>query len=207
MLGLGKTNHSQADSRARCPRCQGQGNDRQAGQCHRMDTALSSLQQPRRQSNLWLLADYAEKLEVRLVIEPMSRFRNHLINTSKQAVQLAEMAGHHNVMINLDTFHMITEERDYGAAITCTSSRLWGIHACENDRGAPGGGLVPWPTVFESLQKVAGPVRVMLETYRTGPEGFGFERGIFQDLCPKPEEFVEKGIGYLKSVVDQIRNV
>jgi D-psicose/D-tagatose/L-ribulose 3-epimerase len=157
--------------------------------------------------NLWLLADYAEKLEVRLVIEPMSRFRNHLINTSKQAVQLAEMAGHHNVMINLDTFHMITEERDYGAAITCTSSRLWGIHACENDRGAPGGGLVPWPTVFESLQKVAGPVRVMLETYRTGPEGFGFERGIFQDLCPKPEEFVEKGIGYLKSVVDQIRNV
>ena len=41
------------------------------------------------------------------------------------------------------------------------------------------------------------PVRLMLETYRTGPEGFGYERGIFQDLCPDPDAFVRQGLAFL----------
>ena len=154
---------------------------------------------PRAAENLRVLAEYGAGLGVLLVIEPMSRFRNHLINTSRQAVQLAEMTGHANVFINLDTYHMITEERDYGAAIRLAASRLWGVHACENDRGVPGGGLVPWTVVFAALREVDGPVRLVMETYRTGPDGFGFERGIFQNLCPDPEEFVKQGVRFLKS--------
>jgi D-psicose/D-tagatose/L-ribulose 3-epimerase len=153
---------------------------------------------PRAAENLRVLAEYADGLGVRLAIEPMSRFRNHLANTSRQVVQLAELAGHPNLFINLDTYHMITEERDYGAAIRLAASRLWGIHACENDRGVPGGGLVPWPAVFAALSEVGGPVRLLLETYRTGPDGFGFERGIFQDLCPDPKEFVKRGVRFLR---------
>lgn len=150
--------------------------------------------------NLNLLAEYAGRLDVRLVIEPMSRFRNHLINTARQAFQLSEMTGHPNISINLDTFHLVTEERDYGAAIRCAAPRLWGLHACENDRGVPGGGLVPWQEVFDALHETAGPVRLMLETYRTGTDGFGFERGIFQNLCPDPEAFVKQGISFLKGL-------
>jgi D-psicose/D-tagatose/L-ribulose 3-epimerase len=153
---------------------------------------------PRAAENLHVLAKHAAGLGVRLVIEPTSRFRNHLVNTSRQAVQLAELAGHSNLSINLDTYHMITEERDYGAAIRRAASRLWGVHACENDRGVPGGGLVPWPAVFAALREVDGPVRFLLETYRTGPDGFGFERGIFRDLCPDPEAFIRQGVAFLK---------
>lgn len=154
---------------------------------------------PRAAENLRLLAEHAAGLGVRLVIEPMSRFRNHLVNTSGQAMRLADMAGHPNLSINLDTYHMITEERDYGAAIRRAASRLWGVHACESDRGVPGGGLVPWPAVFAALREVDGPVRLLFETYRTGPDGFGFERGIFQDLCPDPEAFVRQGLAFLKA--------
>ncbi len=153
---------------------------------------------PRAAENLRILAEHAAGLGVRLVIEPMSRFRNHLVNTSRRVVQLAELAGHVNLFINLDTFHMITEERDYGAAIRCAGSRLWGIHACENDRGVPGGGLVPWPVVFAALGEQNGPVRLLMETYRTGPHGFGFERGVFGDVCPEPEAFVRQGLAFLK---------
>ena len=159
---------------------------------------------PRAAENLHILANYAASLDVRLVIEPMSRFRNHLINTSRQAVQLAEMADHPNLSINLDTYHMITEERDYGAAIQCAASRLWGIHACENDRGVPGGGIVPWPAVFTALRDVNSRVLLLMETYRTGPDGFGFERGIFQNLCPAPELFVKQGVRFLQ---EQARKV
>lgn len=147
--------------------------------------------------NLHLLAGFANDLNVKLVIEPMSRFRNHLINTARQASELANLADHPNLFINLDTYHMITEERDYGGAIRSASSRLWGIHACENDRGVPGGGLVPWPAVFEALNEVPHPVRILLETYRTGPDGFGLNHGIFQNVCPDPEEYIRKGFGFL----------
>jgi len=153
---------------------------------------------PRAAENLHVLAEHAAGLGVRLVIEPTSRFRNHLVNTSWQAVQLAELAGHSNLSINLDTYHMITEERDYGAAIRRAASRLWGVHACESDRGVPGGGLVPWPAVFAALREVDGPARLLMETYRTGPDGFGFERGIFRDLCPDPEAFIRQGLAFLK---------
>jgi D-psicose/D-tagatose/L-ribulose 3-epimerase len=154
---------------------------------------------PRAADNLHRLAEAAALLGVRLVIEPMSRFRNHLVNTAEQAAHLADLAAHGNVSINLDTYHMITEERDYGAAIHRAAPRFWGLHACENDRGVPGGGLVPWPAVFTALRSVNGPVRLLLETYRTGASGFGFERGIFQDLCPDPEAFVAQGINFLKT--------
>lgn len=156
---------------------------------------------PRTAENLHILADYAARLGVRVVIEPMSRFRLHLINTAAQAVNLVRLAGHPNLRINLDTFHMVTEERDYGAAIRRALPLLWGVHACENDRGAPGGGLVPWDAVFSALSEATGPVRLMLETYNTGPGDLGFSRGVFQDLCPDPEAFVREGVVFLRGQI------
>jgi D-psicose/D-tagatose/L-ribulose 3-epimerase len=153
---------------------------------------------PRTAENLYQLAEYADGLGVRLVIEPMSRFRVHLVNTASQAVDLVRLTGHHNLQVNLDTYHMVTEERDYAAAIRCAAPVLWGVHACENDRGVPGGGLVPWNAVFEGLASVSGCKRLMLETYNTGSGGFGFSRGVFQNLCPDPEQFIRKGISFLQ---------
>lgn len=148
--------------------------------------------------NLHTLAEFAGKFCIRLVVEPMSRFRVHLINTAAQALNLVQRAEHPNLGVNLDTYHMITEERDYAAAIRCALPVLWGVHTCENDRGVPGNGLVPWKSVFDALEEASGCVRLMFETYNTGPSGFGYSRGIFQNLCPDPEDFVRQGIQFLR---------
>ena len=153
---------------------------------------------PRTAENLRALAEYSREHGMLLVIEPMSRFRLHLLNTAAQAVNLVRLADHSNLRVALDTYHMITEERDYGAAIRGALPVLWGIHACENDRGVPGGGLVPWRAVLDALDGATGCVRLMLETYNTGAGDFGFSRGIFQNLCPDPEDFVRRGVAFLR---------
>jgi D-psicose/D-tagatose/L-ribulose 3-epimerase len=158
---------------------------------------------PRTAENLHELAEFAEGLGIRVVIEPMSRFRLHLVNTAAQAMHLVQLAAHSNIRVNLDTYHMITEERDYGAAVRCALPVLWGLHACENDRGVPGGGIVPWNVVFGALKEAEGCVRLMLETYNTGPNGFGYSRGIFQNLCPDPEDFVRRGVDFMRRSLEE----
>jgi D-psicose/D-tagatose/L-ribulose 3-epimerase len=148
--------------------------------------------------NLHRLAEYAAKREVLLVLEPMSHFRTHMVNTPEQARRLVEMAGHQNLRILLDTYHLVTEIRDYAQAISSVSKLLWGIHACENDRGVPGNGLVPWTSVFGALNERDSECFVLLETYNSSIEGFAVSRGLFGNVCPDGDAFVKKATTFLR---------
>jgi D-psicose/D-tagatose/L-ribulose 3-epimerase len=148
---------------------------------------------------LHALAEYAQRQGVQVVLEPMSHFRTHLVNTPEQAMRLVEMADHANLHILLDTYHLVTEVRDYGAAIQTAHPRLWGIHACENDRGVPGGGLVPWQDVFAALHKIAFGGYMVLESYNSSLDDFAYRRGMFHDVCPDGPAFVTRGLAFLKA--------
>ena len=147
---------------------------------------------------LYELAAYAAERGVRLVIEPMSRFRTHVVNTPEQALHLIGLADHPNLGVLFDTWHMLNEVRDYGAAVRACGERLWGVHACGSDRGLPGGDLVPWDALFGALAGIGFDGHVALETYNTSIPGFARSRGMFQDLCPDGDEFVRRGMAFLK---------
>ena len=155
---------------------------------------------PRAAAGLHALAQYAAERRVSVVLEPMSRFRTHLINTPSQLVRLIGLAGHANIKATFDTYHAVTEVRDYAEGLRVLGPRLALVHACENDRGVPGGGLVPWEAVFRTLAEIGFDGTVGLETYNTGLSDFAFERGIFQDLCPDGRAFVEKGVAFLRAL-------
>jgi D-psicose/D-tagatose/L-ribulose 3-epimerase len=155
---------------------------------------------PRTADGLHALAEYAARHKVALALEPMSHFRTHMINTPAQLMALLDAANHPNLYALLDTYHLVTEVRDYAAAVTATAGRLWGIHACENDRGAPGGGLVPWPAVARGLAAIAFDGYVLLESYNSSND-FARRRGIFLDVCPDGAAFVREGIGFMKRLL------
>jgi D-psicose/D-tagatose/L-ribulose 3-epimerase len=147
---------------------------------------------------LHALAAYAAARGVLVVLEPMSHFRTHLVNTPEQLMRLIALADHPNLLALLDTYHMITEVRDFGEAIRTVRDRLWGIHACENDRGVPGGGLVPWDTVFATLREIDFDGYVVLETYNSSLGDFAYRRAMFHDVCPDPAAFVRRGFEFVR---------
>jgi len=155
---------------------------------------------PRAAEGLNALAEYAAPRGVTLVLEPMSRFRTHLVNTPGQLMRLIALADHPGLKATFDTYHAVTEVRDYAEGLRALGPRLALVHACENDRGVPGGGLIPWETVFRTLAEVGFEGTIGLETYNTRLGDFAFERGIFQDLCPDGRAFVEKGLAFLRGL-------
>jgi D-psicose/D-tagatose/L-ribulose 3-epimerase len=147
------------------------------------------------------LAAHAAAAGIILAIEPMSRFRSHLVNTPAQAVRLIELAGRPaNLRVLFDTYHMITELHDFAAAIRETGDLLWGLHACENNRSVPGGGLVRWPEVLAAFKETRADY-VAFEGYNTALGDFGWSRGIFQDLCPDGDAFVRQGLDFLRPLL------
>ena len=147
------------------------------------------------------LADSGAKRGVQIVIEPMSHFRTHLVNTPAQARRLLDRADHSNLGVLLDTYHMVTEIVDYAEGLKMLGDDLWGIHACENNRGVPGRGIVPWQAIFNVLKEMDFAGYIMLESYNSSIGDFAFERGMFHDVCPDAEAFVKEGMRFLKSGV------
>ncbi len=149
------------------------------------------------------LADHADARGVQLVVEPMSRFRTHIANTPAQIMRLVRMAGHPNLGVALDTYHAVTEVRDYGEAVRACGDRLWVVHPCENDRGVPGGGLVQWDALFSALAEVGFDGRIGLESYNTSLGDFALRRGIFGDVCPDGDAFVRQALAFLMPVAQR----
>ena len=152
---------------------------------------------PRTAEGLHRLAEHAASRGVVLALEPMSHFRTHIANTPEQIMRLVTLADHPNLGVLLDTYHLITEVRDFGAAIRTVGDRLWGLHACENDRGVPGGGLAPWDQVFAALRDIAFDGFVLLEAYNSSLSDFAFRRGMFHDVCPDGEAFARQGLAFM----------
>ena len=154
---------------------------------------------------LHALAAYAAARNVRIVLEPMSHFRTHLVNTAQQLLALITLADHPNLWALFDTYHLITEERDYAAAIRTLAPRLWCVHTCENDRGVPGGGLVPWASLFDSLYEVGFDGPLVMEAYNSSigaePGDFAYSRGMFHNVCPDGAAFVRTGLEFLRGQV------
>jgi D-psicose/D-tagatose/L-ribulose 3-epimerase len=153
---------------------------------------------PRTAEGLHSLADYAAARNVVIALEPMSHFRTHLVNTPEQVMRLIGLADHTNLRVLFDTYHILTEIRSYETALRTIAPRLYALHACENDRGVPGGGLVPWETIFRVLRETGFTGYIGLESYNSSIDDFAIQRGMFHNVCSDGRAFAERGISFLK---------
>lgn len=154
------------------------------------------------------LAEHAAAYEMTLAIEPMSHFRTHIANTPAEAMHLINLAGAPpNLHLLFDTYHLCTEISSYREALETAMPRLWGLHACENNRGVPGSGFLPWEEIITTLKAHDWRGYLGFESYNSScRQGhFAISRGMFHNVCPDGDSFVAQGTHFLTQLWTQTR--
>jgi D-psicose/D-tagatose/L-ribulose 3-epimerase len=151
------------------------------------------------------IAEYAARTsKLILGIEPLNRFESHFINVAADAVRFIEEVGFSNVKVHLDTFHMVREENNIVQALRGTGRHLGYFHACENQRGIPGSGLVPWRDVFRTFKEIGYDGCVTIESFDPNMERIAKLCCIWRKLADSPEQLATQGLDYLKQVRNEV---
>jgi D-psicose/D-tagatose/L-ribulose 3-epimerase len=146
------------------------------------------------------VAEHAAAAGIVIGIEPVNRYETPLVNTSEQALQLAEMVGADNVGVHLDTYHMNIEEKDWGEAVRIAGDRLCHFHLCENDRGIPGTGLVEWEELFGALGRMHYDGYAGLESFVDVSGDMAAGTCVWRDLAPNGDVLVNEGTAFLREL-------
>ncbi len=144
------------------------------------------------------LAAYAADHGVVLCVEPLNRFETSVINTAEQLVELVDRVDHPACQAMLATFHMNIEEKSLGDAIRTVGPRLRHFHSCENDRGAPGSGHVPWQDATAALRDIGYDGPVVIESFSDQIESIAKAAAIWRPVAPTQDALAQDGLAFLR---------
>ncbi|MCZ7540462.1 MAG: sugar phosphate isomerase/epimerase [Anaerolineae bacterium] len=147
------------------------------------------------------LAAYAGDKGAMLGVEPLNRFETSFINLAAQAIAVVDRVDQPACRIMLDTFHMNIEEKSLGDAIRAAGKRLVHLHACENDRGAPGSGNVTWGEVAAALREIGYDGPVVIESFTSKVQSIARAAAIWRPLAASQDALAGDGVKFLKTLL------
>ncbi len=146
------------------------------------------------------LAAHASDKGVWLGVEPLNRFETSFINLASQAIEVADRVDHPACGVMLDTFHMNIEERSIGDAIRAAGKRMRHLHSCENDRGAPGTGHVPWGEVAQACRDIGFTGPFVIESFTNKVKSIAKAAAIWRKFSDTQDALAEDGLRYLRKL-------
>lgn len=149
------------------------------------------------------LSEFALRRGVTIAVEPLNRFETDLINTAQDAVRLVRSVGSPALKIHLDTFHMNVEEKSLGQAIRDTGAYLYHFHACENDRGTPGTGHIPWPEVASALKDIGYDGHIVMESFTPENKNLAEALRIWRKFEVDQDTLARDGLKFLRRLFGQ----
>jgi len=147
------------------------------------------------------LAAYARDKGIVLCIEPLNRFETSFVNLAAQAIEVVDRVNNPSCQILLDTFHMGIEEKQMGDAICAAGQRLKHFHACENDRGAPGTGHLPWEDIARGLKAINYNGPVVIESFTSKVKSIARAAAIWRNLAPSQDALAADGLAFLRKLL------
>jgi sugar phosphate isomerase/epimerase len=100
------------------------------------------------------LGEHAENEGTLVLLEPLNRYEDHMLNRVEQAVELCEAVGRPSVKVMGDLFHMNIEEDDLGEAIRRAEGHLAHVHLADSNRLQPGAGHTDFGRAFAALRSI-----------------------------------------------------
>jgi sugar phosphate isomerase/epimerase len=104
--------------------------------------------------SLTRIAEFAEQFQVDLLLEPLNRYEDHMINTVEQAVSLIEAVGSSRIRVMADFFHMNVEEKSMSETIAAHFQHIGYFHLADSNRLEPGAGHTDFATSFKLLNQL-----------------------------------------------------
>jgi len=150
---------------------------------------------------------YAKKKgEVVIAVEPINRFETHFLNTAEDAVKYCKDVGTDNIKVQLDSYHMIREELSFPQAVeACGKEFLAYCHVCENNRGIPGTGLVPWKEFFKALDKIPFKGPLVIEAFDPSFKELNRITATWRTYAKTGEDLAVQGLRNLKEAEKNVK--
>lgn len=141
------------------------------------------------------LSRRAGEYGMKLAIEPLCRYRTSVVNTVDQGLAMIQDVDSPYLGLHYDTFHACLEEADLIASLekALDSGKVYHFHACANNRGGPGEGILPWDRILPLLKEKNYPGHLTMETFAPG----GLDAS-WVHVHPQPDEVARRGINFLR---------
>ncbi|GMV97134.1 MAG: sugar phosphate isomerase/epimerase [Phycisphaerae bacterium] len=147
------------------------------------------------------VADRAEQLDIKVGVEPLNRFETFFLNICEDAVKLCKEVASSHLGILYDTFHANIEEKDPVAALRQCGRHLFHVHTCENDRGIPGSGHVPWDATMRALADMGYDGYCTIESFVPAIKELARAASIWRPLARDGDDLARSGLKFLRKFI------
>jgi sugar phosphate isomerase/epimerase len=114
------------------------------------------------------LGEHAAAEGVVLLLEPLNRYEDHMVNRLEQAAELIDAVGLDSVRIGADTYHMNIEEDDPADSVVRFARYIAHVQVSDSNRLQPGAGHLDWPAVLGALDAIGYEGDLALESRLRG---------------------------------------
>jgi sugar phosphate isomerase/epimerase len=115
------------------------------------------------------VADHAAAEGVEVVLEPLNRFEDFVVNTLADASWYMDQVDSPGLGVIADTWHMNIEESDIGAAIRTAGHRIHHVQLGDSNRLEPGAGHYDWAETLQALDDIGFDGWLAMECTLSGP--------------------------------------
>lgn len=114
----------------------------------------------------------AERVGVRLAVEPINRYETYLVTSVATALAYLDAVGSPWIGLTIDLYHANIEERTIAGAIRAAGPRLWHVHLADTNREGLGRGHLDLDGCLAALRDAGYAGALVLEMTAPGPDPF-----------------------------------
>lgn len=144
--------------------------------------------------------EYAAQRGVGFSLEAWNRFETYFVNRLDQARSLWADTGLSNGGVQGDTFHMNIEEASIADAFRASKGVLQHVHLADSDRTAPGGALIDFEPIIDTLVEIGYDKYLSFELLPAAADPFS--GGRHEEFF---DRYTERAIRTIKAVEEKVR--